>query len=318
MVDLTFLLTFQPRACIIYLTESVNPTDQTGAQMTSKPSIDRAAVLSWFTGKGLEKATVALEQVMASVEQGFWTPGVSRSAMAVLSKSNVAATMARNNRWIGEMKAPSASSKFDSGNRGFPLHMALSYGFAQISGRTAVDFSTLLGWCSNDVQVDVITKAQRFWNDMAPLALAFKALDATRPPPVFTSIGLSPSVTATMQNAQMDAGSKIEMCPVRFEEQERTIKGKVVKVMVGILLWPEGTKHNCSRYSYGTDRNLQCHACGHAIRNPGNWVPLILTGKDNVPRSFWVGKDCAGNIFGVNMKGEAEWSQLPSAGKAAA
>lgn len=47
--------------------------------------INNEAVLSWFTGKAKEKATLALTQLAASIEQGYWIPKASRSVRAALT-----------------------------------------------------------------------------------------------------------------------------------------------------------------------------------------------------------------------------------------
>ena len=74
------------------------------------------------------------------------------------------------------------------------------------------------------------------------------------------------------------------------------------------IVWPDGTKHCANRFAkVGRSRsgNAQCHACGHAIKSAYNWVPLTLTHESGELHSFWVGRDCAKKLFGVEMKGEA-------------
>ena len=97
--------------------------------------------------------------------------------------------------------------------------------------------------------------------------------------------------------------------PIEWRVVERRTKdGKPFLVKIGFIAWPRGTVHNASRYA-GTDRNVQCQACGHAIRNPWNWVPLLLDNDEGIPYSLWVGRDCAETLFGVRVKGDLEFEE---------
>lgn len=139
---------------------------------------------------------------------------------------------------------------------------------------------------------------------MEPVEELMAKWDATRPPPVFTTMGLSPTVTATMKQF---GAVKVEVCPMRFEKRERIDPKtkKTVYYTVAILLWPEGTVHGNSKYQ-GTHANSQCEACGHAIKAAYNWVPLVIWGADEKPQSLWTGHDCARNLFGIKLTGELE------------
>ncbi|MGH9651508.1 MAG: hypothetical protein ACRD3I_13705, partial [Terriglobales bacterium] len=55
----------------------------------------KAGALRWFSGKGREKAAIALDLIATSEAQGFWVPKASRSTRAVLGKANIAANLAR-------------------------------------------------------------------------------------------------------------------------------------------------------------------------------------------------------------------------------
>lgn len=57
----------------------------------------------------------------------------------------------------------------------------------------------------------------------------------------------------------------------------------------------------------------QCQACGHAIKNVFNWVPLVVDSAAGVPHAMWVGKDCAQTLFGVTVKGELRLTGNPAA-----
>lgn len=122
--------------------------------------------------------------------------------------------------------------------------------------------------------------------------------DSIRPKPTFTKLGASPTVTATLNDLK---AIDVDVCPIEF----KLVEDKNGARYVGFLIWPEGILHHTSKYSY-TDSNQQCQACGHAIKNATNWLPLILSSSDGKKRSLWVGRDCAKTLFGINMGGELE------------
>lgn len=265
--------------------------------------------LNWFTGKSLENAMAAAELLETSMAQGFWVKGASRKVAAALSKSNVAQKTVKPVRAaIEKLGVPEGVSQYDSkfrdvARQGWEIGHCMYFGsFASIQ---KVDFAAARAAAAGTKLESVIEKAAQYAADFAEVAAAITKLDATRPAPVFTSLGLSPTVTATLKN--LDA-EKFEVCPIRWEERSKVDPktGKTEFYMVGILLWPEGTKHHTSRYSFGTANNRQCHACGHAIRNMFNWVPLILWAKDGTAKSLWVGRDCAESLFGVKVTGEID------------
>jgi hypothetical protein len=242
------------------------------------------AVLRWFSGSSLVKAKEALELVDASVEQGSWIPGASRKAWAAM-KPNVAKKTIKVDSGYKASKADSA------------IHFAIAYGsFGGVAGLTLQDATREL----ND-------DALEFYIDFQPLVDAMRKLDATRPVPTFTTMNASPTVSAELKR---QGAVQVEVCPIRYEERSKTDeKGNVTYFMVAILEWPEGTKHNTSRYAYGTATNNQCHACGHAIKRMFNWVPLVLTTEAGEKRSLWVGRDCAKTLFGVDMAGDLELAE---------
>jgi len=95
----------------------------------------------------------------------------------------------------------------------------------------------------------------------------------------------------------------LEVPPVEWTWIEQEVNGTTVRVPVGRIIWPEGTRHGTSRYARGASH---CHACGHAIGNPYNWVPLVAQTASG-PASLWVGADCARNLFNVDVSGQAEY-----------
>ena len=95
---------------------------------------------------------------------------------------------------------------------------------------------------------------------------------------------------------------------MRGEWIEYVFKGKKCRVYEVVIDWPEGTQHNKSRF-FHSGNHMQCQACGHAIQHPFNWVPILAYGQKHdrvpVPYSLWVGRDCAGKLFGCEVEGDA-------------
>jgi hypothetical protein len=139
---------------------------------------------------------------------------------------------------------------------------------------------------------------------MAPLEAEMQVWDSQRPPPTFTTIGASPTITA---NLKLLGAEKAEPAPMKREwvEALNPKTGKVERHLVVEIVWPEGTQHGTSQYR-GTCNNSQCESCGHAIKNPFNWVPILVTCTDGSFKSLWVGRDCAKTLFGIDMTGDLE------------
>lgn len=247
-------------------------------------TIDRA-VLDLFTGKARDKASAALDILDQSVAQGFWAPG-SRSVKAALSKSSSARRHAK--------VLDKAGGVYDE--KIFPIFMCLMYG--PFSGHFSKACRAV------DTLVDdnpTIQFARLYLKAFAPIVGIVGQLDATRPPPVFTTMKASPTVSKTVK----DLGAvDIQVCPMRFEQVRRVNleTGKVTFETVAWLDWPDGIVHDTSRFT----GSCQCQACGHAIRNRDNWVPMVLTSEDGTARSLWVGRDCAKTLFGIDVRGDLE------------
>jgi hypothetical protein len=240
-----------------------------------------SAILKWFSGAALVKAREALQLLDASVEHGSWIPGASRKVRAALGKANVAA------------KTLEVTSDYSGPKAEVAVYRAFTYGaYGSMLMLSAVEIRRLSA------------EAQQFVADFKPVALTMERLDATRPVPVFTTMNASRTVSAELKR---QGAVNVEVCPIKWEFQELVDDNGVTSyVPVAILLWPEGIKHHTSRYAWGTSQNRQCEACGHAIKNNYNWVPLILTTEAGEKKSLWVGRDCAETLFGVKMTGDLE------------
>lgn len=267
-------------------------------------SINRAAVLAFFSGKAQVNAAAALDLLDASIAQGFWVKGASRKVVAALNKANVAEKLARKvEKEEGRLSTYDPDEKVAAEKKALwnAVHV-LQYGV----------FSWLPKMATPVVSADspyagLVAMFSAYRSALLPVALAVVDLDATRPKPVFTTLGASPTVTRTVES--FDA-VKVEVCPMEFKKvtvtDPKTGKDEIRHVVR--LLWPKGTVHGVSRWS--RFRDCQCEACGHAIRNPFNWIPLILTAKDGTPKALWVGRDCAKTLFGIDMVGDLEITEL--------
>lgn len=270
--------------------------------------INTAAVMKWFSGRAAEKAAVALKDLADSITEGCWKPGVSRSCRAALSKHNVATKLARKHydalhgrgeggfgltreNWYQDDNRHISSSAFN-------LYMALQH--SHHGG--LIQFDALRAAAQNNGERELVVKGEEFVKDMTPAWEAMRELDNARPKPTFTFLGVSPTVTKTLLDAGLDLNlDTIRVCPMEARKVEEN--GKVRYVYV--LLWPAGTVHHASRFARGNCLS-NCHACGHAIKNAFNWIPMLVDGKNGKTYSLWVGRDCAKSIFGIDMKGDLE------------
>jgi hypothetical protein len=182
--------------------------------------------------------------------------------------------------------------------------------FSQWRGRGQIFWAYIMEKAPSDQIRNVVDTGRRFVADFAPLAALAARLDATRPLPVFTKLGVSPTLTSTLKYIGVEGTvTTIRPCPIRWETEEQHIptgsegRFKVRYVLVGYPEWPAGTVHNASRYGGGGNHAHQCHACGHAIKQPDNWVPVIIDNASGVPYSLWIGRDCARSLFGIKMTG---------------
>lgn len=264
----------------------------------------RSSVLKWFTGKAYSNADHALKLLALSEREGAWLPKHSRYVTANLSKANVARAIAiQNERELekigGEYKTPRAQ-------RGWEVAFALRYGCFDRRG-AGLDWAAIHDGASTPQLKAVVDRALEFVQAFEPINALIAQLDATRPKPTVTYLGASPTVTKLLEGLGLAVAiSTVRVCPIEWELVEgKNKEGKTIRHWVGRMLWPTGTVHGASRYNF-TEHNEQCQACGHAIKNAGNWVPLIMENQDGKPHSLWVGTDCARRLFGIKIAGKFE------------
>lgn len=269
------------------------------------------SALKWFTGKALENATAALALLAESEEQGFWIPAASRKVRAAMTKSNVARKLANANR--NRLKTDySSEASMEATKARWQIEHTLM--FSGVRTLKQNDLSALIATTPDRETLALIETTLNFMRDLAPAFDAMHTLDDTRPKPVFTGIGVSRTITATLAEARLDLDvATIRVCPIKWVKVEckHPKTGAIYWDWVGYLDWPKTTRHDASRFSGergGSKINHQCHACGHAIRNGNNWVPILIDSKEGVPHSLWVGRDCAQRVFGIKMTGDLKFA----------
>jgi hypothetical protein len=213
--------------------------------------------------------------------------------------------------WVtrGSVKAQSGfyqglTSKLSEGG-GFELFMTLRFGQSYRINAEVTDQDFHKSGVSPEVG--------RAWVALCKQAQeARKELDASRPLPKITKIGLSPKVTKTLTECNLDLDlPSIKMAKIDFflvpsltkgtREPMLDRDGKPVMERVYFVKWTPGIKHMQSRFSgYGG-----CEACGKAIPS-GRYVPVEATCKKLGLVALWLGCDCAANIFGIKDVGIAK------------
>lgn len=273
--------------------------------------------LKWFTGKARTNAMECGEILAQSQADGQWPKGASRKVHAALNKQNVAIKFGRANEKAITGICDDRQHYYAAEVSGFDVYMALTYGQVVHAPKVAELVEQLTPLAIDDAERELLATARQWAADWAPVAELMALLDSRRVRPTVVMGTLSRTVVASLYKTLGMALSTIAMPEIKYHWEERTIlvggKPVTVQVAVGEVIWPEGTQHNRSRFAMGTAHNEQCHACGHAIKNAYNWIPLYAVTPSG-PMSLWVGRDCAKKLFACDVSGEAEFPQR--AGKA--
>lgn len=243
-------------------------------------------------GKKLEKLLASVAAINDSLEAGGWLKGLARSANSGFYQGSGIrvdeAGESYKNKALSELK--------------FSLHY----------GHPVKDVEAAL----KEVKVEELKKQSlefvRAWMMLCNQKdLAIKELDSSRPLPVITKVGLSPKVTKTLTEMNLDIDlSSIEMAEVDFELVDKLDKdgnvvydkktGKVLKEKYYFVKWSEGVRLGQSRFYAGFS---ECEACGKNIPSK-RFVPIEAVDKKSKSKvGLWLGCDCAKNIFGVKDLG---------------
>lgn len=256
------------------------------------------AIKKWFSGKGLRDLETIIPGLEQSEADGEWQPKLGRRARSVLSKANIAQKTAKaayklhktlwDEKTYGDQTKAVRDALFD-------INMGMEYGGRYVT-RVAEGARVLRG---ANVLPEICAQAEAFAVDLVPVWALVERLDAARPKPTFVYAEISPTIAKTLHGVNLTLRPETRRLP-KFE-YIRDEDGVLVYILI---IWPEGTVHGKSRFAAGSARNHQCHACGHAIKNAYNWVPLIFDDANGVPHSLWVGRDCSKTLFGVDVKGD--------------
>lgn len=253
------------------------------------------AILPFYRNKFLAIIQHEILPILERAERdGFWGKGESRKVKAALNKTDrretASAVAGAKIAYVERRYAciDVEHGRFEHAPKYLP-HARTMTGL----GRDANEF---LAWCEA----------------FAPIAELVERLDKARPLPAYVFAEVSPTVFANVREAMGIDFSSVRQPDIVWHKVEYAgVDGKPRVMHVAEILWPEGTRHNVSRFSFGSKAgNDQCQACGHAIRTR-NWVPLVADTVDG-PVSLWVGRDCARTFFGAAVTGEAEFKKPES------
>ncbi len=275
-------------------------------------------ILEWFSGKSREAiVTYAIPALVESSALGYWRKGDARKVRAALNKQNVAVKWARDVEKALEVnyKHPlyEGLSNMRHGSYGRAPNMLTAEALEKLHAKPY--FFTKKGTAQNVNEI-----IERWARASAEVAELVALLDERRPKPVIVMKSLSPMVAANISRYIGIDASTIQSPPMHGEWVEVEYKGKMCRVYEVRIDWPEGTQHNASRFT----QSHQCQACGHAIQNRFNWVPILAYGhvgkrecacppawacpkhgSTAKPFSLWVGRDCAEKLFGCEVEGDA-------------
>jgi hypothetical protein len=284
-----------------------------------------------MSGARLAKFNASVAILNESLAQGAWTPRGS-----VKASSGFYQGLAGYLR-LKEAHFTAKDKHRDDMNA---LTMALSYGSARYGKASNLDKvipvmrERVIGRKGQSIEYKPTDEQIKAWLALcAEKDAAVELLNDARPLPRITPIGLSPKVTKTLTECNLDLDlpsikmakieprqrpafkwtkKKVPVVPERKDPwtglvltQEINDKlvpafgadGKRLMETYYIVAWSKGIVHNQSRFVSG------CQACGKHIPS-GRFVPIEAKDKKSGKLiSMWLGCDCAANIFGIKDVG---------------
>lgn len=252
-------------------------------------------IAAHLTGKRRQKFLDSVNVINVSLAQEGWTPRGSSKAHSGFGQG------------LATLKGPTPRDEFE-------LYMCVQYG--QGNRLKEVPSDEQITKLYPKVPLSVV----RAWIELCvEKHNAFELLNAARPVPVITAIGLSPKVTATLTECGLDLDlPSIRMAKIEHYDQpafndDGTPKfhknGERAMDRIYYVAWSEGIKHMRSRFAVAGG----CEACGKRI--PSRlFVPIEATCKKQGLISMWLGCDCARNIFGVKDVGLDKNAKPPAGG----
>lgn len=249
-----------------------------------------STVRSSLRGARLAKFDASIQVLNDSLAQGAWIPRGS-----VKADSGFYQGLASGTR--GKVEARVQELALSDRDTAFAFEMCFRFGNPVTAEQLASAASRL-------------TPVEMAWARLCTEKRQAKAeLDASRPAPRITAIGLSPRVTATLTEMGLDIDlptikmAKIDFYEVPAREKDGSPKfhrdGTPVMVRVYYVSWSKGIRHGMSRFA---GRGCNCEACGKHIPS-GRFVPVEATCRKNGLVSMWLGCDCARSIFGIKDEG---------------
>jgi hypothetical protein len=261
--------------------------------MTSQISEQSVTTLQGFLkGKRLEKFMVSIEILRAAEARGAYAARESQKALIGFGMGLVT----RNKSKEG------LKGSFPENDRDRAKHHAEWCVQSGSSYQDGIPFSV------DGVAQDVVDA----WVELCNVAHDLnKKLLAARPKPVITAIGLSPKVTTTLTEMNLDLDlptiTPAELEPYEAQVQHPETGALIFKKDGSPLMetryrvkWSEGCKVGLSRFS-----GSGCHACGKWIPS-GQYVPVEANCRVHGRVGMWFGRDCARNIFGIKDAGIAQ------------
>lgn len=280
------------------------------------------AALENYTGSTRkELAESVLPNISEALARGYWTSKAdARHARAVLGKTTGAAGKAL--KAARDIADELRFRRYNATNRSeeealqevYDLWADLSY---MPTTATEVEdkleaLRSLRATKPSREQLDIVETLESFYKGLLPVFNALEKLDSAAPPVKVYKVNvgdLSPTVKRNLTSHNLDPATvrfpPIEQFQKTIQKKDKdgVLREKIVSVIR--ILWPENTVHNVAHMRKGSGLYHQCDACAHAIKNPFNWVPLLVDNKNGIPYSMWVGQDCASNLFGYKLDGDA-------------
>jgi hypothetical protein len=275
-------------------------TDHAAPSFTAETLTDIEVISAYFKGARLSAFLTSVAVVRESIAQGTWVSrGRARAGKGIKDIGAVVHLNESMLRYDDPRRAPlyacCRSAEFGVGLRQADLDVATDDDLVMIAPKVPVD----------------VTRA--WLRLMVALRSIYDDLDASRPMPVLTEIGLSPKVTTTLQDANLDLDlATRRMCPLGWRWVDATrIKDGRLEVILDrdgspvqekeyFPKWPDDTVFGASRFT-----NCDCEACGKTIPS-GLVVPVLVNDRAGRPLGFFFGRDCARNIFGIKDAGIAD------------
>lgn len=255
-----------------------------------------APILGFMSGSRLAKFQEAITLLRTAEARGAWA---SREAQKVSAGFYQGLANRAN---VDMPSGPDTESRMVRGENGETRYIAGHRTAAESCFRYGRPYegpmprvTTGKGRACKEIPADVVES----WMKLCTVVRALcKQLDAARPKPIVTAIGLSPKVTKTLTEMNLDIDlptiTPAEIVPKEISVKDKNGNPRIETVYV--VKWSQGVKLGMSRFQSG------CEACGKSIPSC-RFVPIEAKCRKNGLVGMWLGCDCARQIFGVKDAG---------------